>query len=163
MTIEINGMAQVILTVSRFEVAREFYGRLLPEFGMKVVFDGDRFFYCVGARTAIGIQPCDPTLVGERFACTTSACEPARVRTWTNAPLCSERWARSSFAAPPRHMGAGLLLGVVQRPGRHQARGKLCSGRRSARGGSAVSPRPTEYGLRLRRTHGDVIPATTHA
>ena len=67
MTIEINGMAHVILTVSRFEVAREFYGRLLPEFGMKVVFDGDRFFYCVGARTAIGIQPCDPTLAGERF------------------------------------------------------------------------------------------------
>ena len=67
MTIEINGMAHVILTVSRFEVAREFYGRLLPEFGMKVVFDGDRFFYCVGARTAIGIQPCDPALAGERF------------------------------------------------------------------------------------------------
>jgi hypothetical protein len=30
MTIEINGMAHVILTVSRFEVAREFYGKLLP-------------------------------------------------------------------------------------------------------------------------------------
>ena len=67
MTIEINGMAHVILTVSRFEVAREFYRRLLPEFGMKVVFDGDRFFYCVGARTAIGIQAWDPALAGERF------------------------------------------------------------------------------------------------
>ena len=67
MGIEINGMAHVILTVSRFEVARKFYRRLLPEFGMKVVFDGDRFFYCVGARTAIGIHPCDPALVGERF------------------------------------------------------------------------------------------------
>ena len=65
--IEINGMAHVILTVSRFEVAREFYRRLLPECGMKVVSDGDRFFYCVGARTAIGIQPCDPALAGERF------------------------------------------------------------------------------------------------
>jgi len=53
MAIEINGMAHVILTVSRFEVAREFYRRLLPEFGMKVVFDGDRFLYCLGARTAI--------------------------------------------------------------------------------------------------------------
>ena len=39
MTIEINGMAHVILTVSRFEVAREFYRKLLPEFGMKVVHD----------------------------------------------------------------------------------------------------------------------------
>src|SRR5437879_13679757 len=67
MSIEINGMAHVILTVSRFDAARQFYRRLLPEFGMKVVSDGDRFFYCVGARTAIGIQPCDPALAGERF------------------------------------------------------------------------------------------------
>jgi catechol 2,3-dioxygenase-like lactoylglutathione lyase family enzyme len=51
----------------RFEVAREFYRKLLPEFGMKPVFDGDRFFYCVGARTAIGIEPCDPARAGERF------------------------------------------------------------------------------------------------
>src|SRR4030081_2998625 len=67
MTVEINGMAHVILTVSRFEVAREFYRKLLPEFGMKPVHDGDKLFYCVGARTAIGIQPCDPDLAGERF------------------------------------------------------------------------------------------------
>jgi hypothetical protein len=37
-TIEINGTAHVILTVSRFEVARKFYRKLLPEFGMKPVF-----------------------------------------------------------------------------------------------------------------------------
>ena len=67
MTIEINGMAHVILTVSQFDAARAFYGRLLPEFGMKVVHDGDKLFYCVGARTAIGIEPCDPALAGERF------------------------------------------------------------------------------------------------
>ena len=34
MAIEINGMAHVILTVSRFAAAREFYRRLLPEVGM---------------------------------------------------------------------------------------------------------------------------------
>src|SRR6266567_7497739 len=67
MTIEINGMAHVILTVSRFEVAREFYRKLLPEFGMKPVFDGDKLFYCVGGRTAIGIEPCDPPPASERF------------------------------------------------------------------------------------------------
>jgi catechol 2,3-dioxygenase-like lactoylglutathione lyase family enzyme len=67
MTIEINGMAHVILTVNRFEVARAFYRELLPHFGMKPVFDGDRLFYCVGGRTAIGIQPCDPEYDGERF------------------------------------------------------------------------------------------------
>src|SRR5258708_13988290 len=68
MTIEINGMAHVILTVSRFDVARAFYGKLLPQFGMKPVFDGDKLFYCVGGRTAIGIKPCDPTFDTERFA-----------------------------------------------------------------------------------------------
>ena len=62
MTIDINGMAHVILTVSRFPEAREFYRKLLPEFGMKIVFDGDGLFYCVGARTAIGIEPCGPQL-----------------------------------------------------------------------------------------------------
>ena len=59
MRIEINGMAHVILTVSRFDLARAFYGMLLPEFGMKPVYDGERFSYCVGARAAIGIEPCD--------------------------------------------------------------------------------------------------------
>jgi catechol 2,3-dioxygenase-like lactoylglutathione lyase family enzyme len=67
MTIEINGIAHVILTVSRFDLARAFYRKLLPEFGMKPVYDGEKFFYCVGARTAIGIEPCDPALAGERF------------------------------------------------------------------------------------------------
>ena len=67
MTIDINGMAHVILTVSQFEAARAFYGALLPAMGLKKVFDGDRFLYYVGARTAIGIEPCDPVHAGERF------------------------------------------------------------------------------------------------
>jgi catechol 2,3-dioxygenase-like lactoylglutathione lyase family enzyme len=65
--IGINGMAHVILTVSRFDQARAFYGKLLPALGMKPVFDSDKFFYRVGARTAIGIEPCDPAFAGERF------------------------------------------------------------------------------------------------
>lgn len=67
MTIEINGMAHVILTVSRFEAARAFYRKLLPQFGMRIVHDGEKLFYCVGGRTAIGIEPCDPAHAGERF------------------------------------------------------------------------------------------------
>ena len=67
MTIQINGMAHVMLTVSQFDVARAFYRQLLPHFGMKPVFDGERLFYCVGGRTAIGIQPCDPAHDGERL------------------------------------------------------------------------------------------------
>src|SRR5260370_36473026 len=65
--IAVNGMAHVILTVSRFDLARVFYGKLLPQLGMRPVFNGDRFFFCVGARTAIGIEPCDPAFAGERF------------------------------------------------------------------------------------------------
>jgi catechol 2,3-dioxygenase-like lactoylglutathione lyase family enzyme len=34
---------------------------------MTTVFDGDKLFYCVGGRTAIGIEPCDPEHAGERF------------------------------------------------------------------------------------------------
>ncbi len=67
MAIEINGMAHVVLTVSNFPAARAFYGKLLPQFGMTPVFDGDRFFYCVGGRTAIGIEPCAAEHRNERF------------------------------------------------------------------------------------------------
>src|SRR3954453_16462481 len=65
--IGINGMAHVVLPASDFRRARAFYARLLPAFGMKPVFDGDKFSYWVGARTAIGIEPCDPAFAGERF------------------------------------------------------------------------------------------------
>jgi catechol 2,3-dioxygenase-like lactoylglutathione lyase family enzyme len=66
-SIEINGMAHVILTVSQFEAARAFYGRLCTAMDMKPVFDGEQFCYWVGGRTAIGIEPCDPALAQERF------------------------------------------------------------------------------------------------
>jgi len=110
MTIEINGIAHVILTVSRFEVAREFYRKLLPEFGMKPVFDGEKLFYCVGARTAIGSNPATPrwpanVSCSNEWACTTSACAPVRGRTWIDALLCSSRWTRRSFAAQWKGLG----------------------------------------------------------
>jgi catechol 2,3-dioxygenase-like lactoylglutathione lyase family enzyme len=57
--IQINGMAHVILCVSDFGAARKFYERLLPALGMTPVCDTNKLFYCVGARTAIGIQPAD--------------------------------------------------------------------------------------------------------
>lgn len=65
--IEINGMAHVIMTVSQFDKAREFYCGLLPEFGMTKVHDGPDFCYHVGARTAIGIRKCDDEFKEERF------------------------------------------------------------------------------------------------
>jgi hypothetical protein len=62
--IQINGMAHVILCVSDFGAARKFYKRLLLALDITPVCDTDKLFYCVGARTAIGIQPADS---GERF------------------------------------------------------------------------------------------------
>ncbi len=65
--ININGMAHVILTVSQFQAARAFYSRLMPALGLECVFDSSEMCYFVGARTALGIQPCDPKYAEERF------------------------------------------------------------------------------------------------
>jgi catechol 2,3-dioxygenase-like lactoylglutathione lyase family enzyme len=54
--IDINGMAHLVITVNKWEEATAFYKKLLPEMGMKEVFNGDDFCYHVGARTAIGIN-----------------------------------------------------------------------------------------------------------
>jgi len=68
---EINGVAHVMLTPGRFEAARAFYGRLLPFLGLEPVIDTEGMYYCVGGRTAIGIQraldpPADPAFVQSR-------------------------------------------------------------------------------------------------
>jgi catechol 2,3-dioxygenase-like lactoylglutathione lyase family enzyme len=65
--INVNGMAHVILTVSQFDKAKAFYSRLMPALGLENVFDGSNMCYFVGGRTAVGIQPCDPTYADERF------------------------------------------------------------------------------------------------
>ncbi len=65
--IEVNGMAHVILTVSQWEKAREFYGELLPFMGLRKVYDGNNFLYHVGGRTALGIQRAAPEHEGQRF------------------------------------------------------------------------------------------------
>lgn len=61
---EINGIAHVMLTVSDFEACRVFWGRLLPELGLTPLIDSADNYYCIGGRTAIGIQRGD---VGGRF------------------------------------------------------------------------------------------------
>jgi len=65
--IDINGAAHVILTVSQFEKARDFYCELLPFLGLTKVYDGNNFVYHVGGRTAVGIQRCAEEYAGERF------------------------------------------------------------------------------------------------
>jgi catechol 2,3-dioxygenase-like lactoylglutathione lyase family enzyme len=64
---EINGLAHVFLTVSDFPACQTFYRALLPYLGMRPVIDADVMLYCVGGRTAIGIQPADAQYAGVRF------------------------------------------------------------------------------------------------
>ena len=65
--IEVNGMSHVILTVSQYEEAKRFYWQLMPALGLENVFDGSNMCYFVGARTALGLQPCLDEHAGERF------------------------------------------------------------------------------------------------
>jgi catechol 2,3-dioxygenase-like lactoylglutathione lyase family enzyme len=58
--IDVYGMAHVNLTVSSFSAALEFYGQLLPFFGLKKVMETENFVYWVGGRTALAIQRCAP-------------------------------------------------------------------------------------------------------
>lgn len=64
---EINGVAHTFLTVSRFDVSRPFYAKLLPFLGMKPVIDTDGMLYCVGGRTALGIMQAEEKYADERF------------------------------------------------------------------------------------------------
>ncbi len=64
---EINGIAHVMLTVGRFDVCVEFYEPLLHKMGLATVLKGDKLLYCVGGRTAFGIQSAAEEHHGERF------------------------------------------------------------------------------------------------
>ena len=64
---EINGIAHIFLTVSNFERSRCFYSELLPFIGLQAVIDNPGVYYCVGARTAIGIQESGDKATDDRF------------------------------------------------------------------------------------------------
>jgi catechol 2,3-dioxygenase-like lactoylglutathione lyase family enzyme len=54
--VEINGIAHIILRVSRFEECVAFYDELMPRLGLQPVLRVDGFVYYVGGRTALGIR-----------------------------------------------------------------------------------------------------------
>ena len=64
---EINGVAHTFLTVSRFDLCKPFYEKLLPFLGMRPVIDTDGMLYCVGGRTALGIMKGEDRYADERF------------------------------------------------------------------------------------------------
>lgn len=66
-SMEINGIAHIQLTVSDFDRARAFYGRLLPFLGLTPVMEFDGFYYCVGGRTGVAISRAEEPYMKERF------------------------------------------------------------------------------------------------
>ena len=66
-SMEINGIAHIQLTVSDFDAARAFYGRLLPFLGLTPVMEFDGFYYCVGGRTGVAISRAEEPYMKERF------------------------------------------------------------------------------------------------
>jgi catechol 2,3-dioxygenase-like lactoylglutathione lyase family enzyme len=62
--LEINGVAHIILRVSRFEACTAFYDALMPRLGLELVFRTDDLVYYVGGRTALGIQRPGPEFAG---------------------------------------------------------------------------------------------------
>jgi catechol 2,3-dioxygenase-like lactoylglutathione lyase family enzyme len=66
--LEINGVAHIILRVSRFEECVAFYDALMPRLGLEPALRTDDFVYYVGGRTAVGIQRPAPELAAHAHA-----------------------------------------------------------------------------------------------
>jgi len=56
MTVAINGIAHIYITVADYDAARPFYERLLALFDMQCLVDTNELYYCVGGRTGVGIR-----------------------------------------------------------------------------------------------------------
>ncbi|WOF75779.1 VOC family protein [Parvibaculaceae bacterium PLY_AMNH_Bact1] len=54
----LKGIAHINFTVSNFERSFPFYKQLFAHLGLKEMINADGYYYCVGKRTAIGIQAC---------------------------------------------------------------------------------------------------------
>jgi catechol 2,3-dioxygenase-like lactoylglutathione lyase family enzyme len=64
---EINGVAHVMLTVSDFEACLPFYEKLTRFMGLKTVIKNEQMLYCVGGRTALGIERAETSNGKEKF------------------------------------------------------------------------------------------------
>ena len=62
---EVNGIAHIQLSVTRFEECVAFYDRLMPSLGLQVVHRSDEFVYYVGGRTGYAISRADARYAGE--------------------------------------------------------------------------------------------------
>jgi catechol 2,3-dioxygenase-like lactoylglutathione lyase family enzyme len=56
MSVSINGIAHIYITVQDFDAALPFYRRLLDFFEMRCLVETEDLYYCVGGRTGVGIR-----------------------------------------------------------------------------------------------------------
>ena len=56
MTVAINGIAHLYITVQDFDAALPFYRNLLAFLEMRCLVDTRELYYCVGGRTGVGIR-----------------------------------------------------------------------------------------------------------
>ena len=56
MTVSLNGIAHVYITVQDFAACRPFYRALLPFLEMECLIDTEVLYYCVGSRTGVAIR-----------------------------------------------------------------------------------------------------------
>ena len=67
MTVSLNGIAHIYITVEDFARAKPFYVELLRFFEMECLVDTDVLYYCVGSRTGIAIRAASSKHAGTPF------------------------------------------------------------------------------------------------
>ena len=65
--IEVNGIAHIALSVKSITKSKIFYKELMPFLGLKLVHEGKKSIYHVGARTGILIQEIDKEIDSSNF------------------------------------------------------------------------------------------------
>ena len=156
---KINGIAHIVLTVNRPELALPFYERLFGFLELKTVFRHERGAYFIAAvprwrscprRRRTTRQPsCRPG-----SGSTTSASAPTPARTSIACTRTCARWAPRSCILRKTGRGAGLLLGAVRGPRRHPAGGEPRPGKGPPHRRGSLQPRwLRRRGLELRAPH----------
>jgi len=56
MSVSINGIAHIYITVRDFDAALPFYRHLLDFFEMRCLVETEDLYYCVGGRTGVGVR-----------------------------------------------------------------------------------------------------------
>ena len=111
--ININGIAHVMLNVTRWGECCDFYCSLLPFLGMKKVFEGEETIYFVGGRTGIGINKVennDEMFDQKKLDCTICVFEREKLRMLTRYLSFSKIMEIRSFILQKKELGPPVII-----------------------------------------------------